>query len=105
MCRRRGAIVASVPLSAIRVVEGEGSLKLYQFNTRTAKHYFCSQCGIYTHHQRRSNPLEYGYNVACLEGVNPLLLENVPIRDGVNHPADRERVSSSELQPLGASGV
>jgi len=90
MCRRRGAVVASVPLSGITIVQGEASLKLYQFNTKTAKHYFCSHCGIYTHHQRRSNPDQYGYNVGCLEGVNPFDLGSVPIKDGVNHPADRK---------------
>ncbi len=89
ICRRRGAIVASVPLDGIRILKGEDVLRLYQFNTRTAKHYFCSVCGIYTHHQRRSNPGEYGYNVACLEGVNPFDLGPVPTYDGVNHPADR----------------
>lgn len=67
-CRRRGAIVASVPRFGIRILQGEAALRCYQFNTRTAKHYFCSVCGIYTHHQRRSNPAEYGYNLACLEG-------------------------------------
>ncbi|MCV5856794.1 GFA family protein, partial [Escherichia coli] len=66
MCRRRGAIVASVPLSGIRIVQGDDVLKLYQFNTQTAKHFFCSECGIYTHHQRRADPSEYGYNVGCL---------------------------------------
>ncbi len=90
MCRRRGTIVASVPLAGVRVIKGENALRLYQFNTKTAKHYFCSNCGIYTHHQRRSNPSEYGYNVGCLEGVNPFLLGEVPTNDGVNHPADRE---------------
>jgi hypothetical protein len=90
ICRRKGAIVASVKLSGIRIVKGEELLKLYQFNTHTAKHYFCSICGIYTHHQRRSNPEEYGYNVGCLEGVNPYLIENVPVNDGVNHPSDRK---------------
>jgi hypothetical protein len=89
MCRRKGAIVASVPLAGIRVVKGSDVLRLYQFNTKTAKHYFCSVCGIYTHHQRRSNPQEYGYNVGCLEGVNPFELGPVPTNDGVNHPADR----------------
>jgi hypothetical protein len=89
MCRRRGTIVASVPLAGVRVVQGESALKLYQFNTKTAKHFFCSNCGIYTHHQRRSNPSQYGYNVGCLEGVNPFLLGEVPTNDGVNHPADR----------------
>lgn len=89
ICRRKGAIVASVPLAGITIIEGEDVLARYEFNTRTAKHYFCSRCGIYTHHQRRSNPHQYGYNVGCLEGVNPFDLVDVPTNDGVNHPADR----------------
>jgi hypothetical protein len=89
MCRRRGAIVATVPLSGVTVVRGADALKLYQFKTFTAKHYFCSHCGIYTHHQRRSNPDEYGYNVGCLEGVDPFSLGAVPTRNGIDHPADR----------------
>jgi hypothetical protein len=91
MCRRRGAIVASVPLAGIRIIQGAESLRLYQFNTRTAKHYFCSRCGIYTHHQRRSIPSQFGYNVGCLEGVNPFDLGPVRTLDGVNHPSDRAR--------------
>ncbi|EOB4969825.1 MULTISPECIES: GFA family protein [Vibrio] len=89
ICRRKGAIVASVTLDAIHIVKGQEALRLYQFNTQTAKHYFCSVCGIYTHHQRRSNPHQYGYNVGCLEGVNPFDLGDVVTNDGVNHPADR----------------
>jgi hypothetical protein len=89
ICRRKGAIVASVPLAGITIVQGEDVLRLYQFNTHTASHYFCSVCGIYTHHQRRSNPQQYGYNVGCLDGVNPFDLGTVPTNDGVNHPADR----------------
>ncbi|EEX31864.1 MULTISPECIES: GFA family protein [Vibrio] len=89
ICRRKGAIVASVKLDGIRILKGQELLKLYQFNTGTAKHYFCSECGIYTHHQRRSDPTEYGYNVGCLEGVNPFDLGDVVTNDGVNHPADR----------------
>ena len=89
ICRRRGAIVAAVPLSGLRVVQGQELLSLYQFNTRTAKHYFCSRCGTYTHHQRRSNPQQFSYNVGCLEGVNPFDLGPVPTTDGINHPSDR----------------
>ncbi|HDM8224542.1 TPA: GFA family protein [Vibrio campbellii] len=89
MCRRRGAIVASVPLNGIRIIQGEDALKLYQFNTNSAKHFFCGECGIYTHHQRRSNPSEYGYNVGCLEGVNPYELVEIEVMDGVNHPSDQ----------------
>ncbi|MCE9685746.1 GFA family protein [Shewanella sp. AS16] len=90
MCRRRGAIVASVPLADLKILEGEDKLSLYRFNTRTAKHFFCSVCGIYTHHQRRSEPGEYAFNVACLEGVDPYELGEIPLLDGVNHPSDRQ---------------
>jgi hypothetical protein len=89
ICRRKGAIVASVPLSGLRILMGQDVLRLYQFNTKTAKHYFCSICGIHTHHQRRSDPEQYSFNVACLEGVNPFDIGHVPTLDGVNHPADR----------------
>jgi len=89
ICRRRGAIVSPVLLDDIKIVKGNETLSLYQFNTMTAKHYFCSKCGIYTHHQRRSNPKEYSFNVACLEGVNSYDLGEVPILNGINHPADR----------------
>lgn len=89
MCRRRGAIVASVALDNLKIVKGEDKLSLYQFNTMVAKHFFCSVCGIYTHHQRRSNPHLYGFNVACVEGVDPYALGEIPVMDGVNHPCDR----------------
>ncbi|MHC6527135.1 GFA family protein [Vibrio proteolyticus] len=89
ICRRKGAIVGSVKLANLQLVKGEESLTRYQFNTHTAQHFFCSVCGIYTHHQRRSDPSEYGYNIGCLEGVNPYQLGEVVVNDGVNHPADQ----------------
>ena len=88
LCRRRGAIMVTAALGGIEVVRGE-SLSLYQFGTMTAKHYFCKTCGIYTHHQRRSNPHQFAINVACLEGVNPYELEPVKIVDGIAHPSDK----------------
>lgn len=83
--------MAAVPLAGLRIVQGEAALGLYQFNTKTARHYFCSHCGVYTHHQRRSNPNEYGYNVGCLDGVDPLDLGPVRVSDGANHPLDKGR--------------
>ncbi|GAA3869838.1 GFA family protein [Celeribacter arenosi] len=87
-CRRRGAIMVSAALGGVDVIKGE-TLQLYTFGTGVAKHYFCGTCGIYTHHQRRSNPLEFGVNVGAIEEVNPSELGDVPWYDGVNHPADR----------------
>jgi hypothetical protein len=61
-----------------------------RFNTGVAQHYFCSRCGIYTHHRRRSNPNQYGVNVACLKGVSPFDFADVPVIDGVNHGSGYE---------------
>ncbi len=72
----------------LKIIQGEDKLTLYQFHTMTAKHYFCSICGIYTHHQRRSDPTQFAFNVACLEGVDALELKDVSVSNGKNHPAD-----------------
>ena len=87
-CRMRGAIAVSAPLDGMNIVKGAEFLTLYQFNTKTAKHYFCRVCGIYTHHQRRSNPDQFGINVSCLEGISPFDFPEVFVNDGVNHPTD-----------------
>ena len=87
-CRMRGAIAVSAQLSDIKFFKGEDNLTLYQFNTGTAKHYFCRICGIYTHHQRRSNPNQFGINVACIEGVSPFDFPEVMVMDGISHPSD-----------------
>lgn len=87
-CRMRGAVVVSARLDGITFLAGEDNLTLYQFNTRSAKHWFCRTCGIYTHHQRRSNPQELGVNVACLQGVSPFDFPAVPVMDGMAHSSD-----------------
>ena len=90
-CRMRGAVAVSANVGDISVYAGADRLTLYQFNTRAAEHYFCSKCGIYTHHRRRSNPNQYGVNVACLSGVSPFDFAEVPVIDGTNHPSDAGR--------------
>jgi hypothetical protein len=87
-CRMRGAIAVSAEMGGIKLLQGEEALTSYRFNTGSAQHFFCSKCGIYTHHQRRSNPNQYGVNVSCLDGVSPFDFSEVPVFDGVNHPND-----------------
>jgi hypothetical protein len=88
-CRMRGAVVVSARRDDMQITAGHDVLRLYQFNTRQAEHFFCSVCGIYTHHRRRSNPNELSINVACLAGVSPFDFECVPVYEGVLHPSDR----------------
>lgn len=89
-CRRRGAAAVTVNLGDLEVVKGADNLTRYSFGTNTAKHHFCKTCGIYTHHQRRSNPNEYGVNMGGIDGVNPAEHEPIVWNDGVNHPSDRK---------------
>ena len=39
----------------------------------------------------RSNPKIYGVNIACVEGIKPFEIQNVPVNDGENHPLDQKK--------------
>lgn len=71
LCRKRGATMTSVREDRFRLVAGEDKLTLYQWNMRIARHYFCSVCGIYPFHRKRSMPDHYGVNIACLDDFDP----------------------------------
>ncbi|MEI4484940.1 GFA family protein [Frigidibacter sp. MR17.14] len=88
LCRMRGAIAVSVAPEEFEILSGADRLSLYQFNTGVAEHWFCRDCGIYTHHRRRSDPTQFGVNVACLKGVSPFDFAEVQVTDGVAHPSD-----------------
>lgn len=86
LCAKRGAVMAMG--KRVEVIKGKDMLTEYRFNSGEAAHFFCKTCGIYTFHQRRSNPEFYGINVACIEGVTPFDFSPVPVSDGLNHPKD-----------------
>ena len=91
ICKRKGFIMSFVGPDCFNIVRGNELLKLYQFHSKTAKHYFCSNCGIHTHAKPRSNPNIYMINVACIEGIKPFELKNVIVNDGQNHPMDKKQ--------------
>jgi hypothetical protein len=84
----RGAIAVTSTPAYFRITQGEDYLATYRFNTKTAEHHFCTVCGIYTHHKRRSSPNQLGVNASCLEGVSPFDFHEVVVFDGDRHPAD-----------------
>jgi hypothetical protein len=88
ICRMRGAVAVTSTPGDFHILQGEDKLATYRFNTKTAEHHFCSVCGIYTHHKRRSNPNQLGVNVACLESVSPFDFKEVVVYDGERHPGD-----------------
>ena len=77
LCVKKNAVMAKVHESALTVTSGEEHLSLYRWNTRVARHYFCSRCGIYTFHRKRAAPDHFGINVFCLDGFDAA---SVPLR-------------------------
>ena len=73
-----------------KILEGENFLKKYQFHSNTANHYFCSICGIYTHHNPRRDPKLFGFNIKCLENQEGLDEKEIKMIDGKNHPLDKK---------------
>ena len=90
LCKRKGAIMTMVKNENFKIIKGKDKLKLYQFHTKVAHHYFCSVCGIYTHHNPRSNPAMTGFNLGCLDDINIFELKDILINDGLNHPLDKK---------------
>ncbi|MBC8258644.1 MAG: GFA family protein [SAR324 cluster bacterium] len=85
ICIRKGAMMSTESIAAEKIMIDieAGALGLYEYGTKTAKHYFCKRCGIYPFHQSRSQPGDYRVNLGCLEGVDPFKLEEI-FFDGKN---------------------
>jgi hypothetical protein len=67
MCTRTGYLHLIVPQSKLRLLQGEGYITTYTFNTGVAKHTFCRICGVKPFYVPRSNPDGYSVNVRCLD--------------------------------------
>jgi hypothetical protein len=83
MCARTGYLHLIVPNERFKLVSGADALTTYQFNTGTARHLFCSVCGVKSFYVPRSHPDGYSVNARCLdEGT----LEDMAIvrKDGKN---------------------
>ncbi len=69
ICSKTGFVHLIVPQQNFSLLQGEASLSCYQFNTKVAKHLFCSQCGVKSYYIPRSNPDGVSINVNCLDSL------------------------------------
>ena len=90
LCKRKGSVMSLVKNEDFTITKGAEKLSIYQFHTKVAKHYFCSICGIYTHHNPRSNPAMTGFNLGCVDEVDTFSLTDILVNDGINHPLDKK---------------
>lgn len=77
ICSRKGAVISYQPIPAnhLELRADKGALGLYQFGPRTAKHYFCTNCGIYTFHETGRTPGYFPVNLGCVDCVDALSLD------------------------------
>ncbi len=78
ICAKRGFLHLIVEPEQFRLLTAEDAVALYQFNTKTAKHYFCPVCGVCSYYVPRSHPDKIDVNVRCLEGIALEELSIVP---------------------------
>jgi centromere protein V len=67
MCARSGYLHLIVPRERFKLLSGAEVLTSYTFNTGTARHLFCSVCGVKSFYVPRSHPEGYSVNARCLD--------------------------------------
>jgi hypothetical protein len=67
VCRMTGYLHLIVEKERFRLTKGTDRIATYSFNTATAKHHFCSVCGVKSFYVPRSKPDGYSVNLRCLD--------------------------------------
>jgi len=67
ICRMTDYLHLLVPKDRFRLLRGEDALAAYTYHTRTAKHLFCTTCGIKSFYIPRSHPDGYSVHARCLD--------------------------------------
>jgi hypothetical protein len=86
MCRRRGALLAAFPRSALTLATPEADLGTYQFNKHAIDHHFCTHCGIspFSEGVDREGNKTVMVNLRCLPDVDLAALK-VTAFDGASY--------------------
>ena len=82
ICRMSGYLHLIVPRSRFRLLRGAEVLTEYRFNTGSARHLFCSHCGMKSFYVPRSNPDGYSVNLRCLDRSTIAEVRIEPFDDG-----------------------
>ena len=78
ICRKAGYLHLIVDKERFRLTQGADKIATYSFNTGTAKHHFCSLCGVKSFYVPRSKPDGYSVNVRCLDDGQVTVARVVP---------------------------
>ncbi len=67
ICSKAGYLHLVVPADRFKLLSGNDTLRTYSFNTHTARHLFCSVCGIKSFYVPRSHPDGISVNARCID--------------------------------------
>lgn len=83
ICTKKGYLHLITEKHQFELLQGADSLREYRYNTKQARHLFCTTCGVQSFYVPRSHPEGYSVNLRCLDG-NPLERFQVIPFDGAN---------------------
>lgn len=92
ICRKKGFLHLIVPPEDFRLEKGAEGLTEYRFHTGTARHTFCTKCGIHPFYEPRSHPGWIDVNVRTLDGGALARFAIVPF-DGENWEENVGRIT------------
>lgn len=79
ICSKAGYLHLVVPADRFKLLSGGDALATYSFNTHTARHLFCSVCGIKSFYVPRSHPDGFSVNARCIDSGTIEALTITPI--------------------------
>ena len=92
MCAKTGFLHLIVAGDDFRLLADPAALTDYRFNTGTARHLFCSTCGIKSFYVPRSHPDGYSVNLRTLDDPTAIEATITPY-DGRNWEAARKSLA------------
>mmetsp|Transcript_31383 Transcript_31383/g.29924 ORF Transcript_31383/g.29924 Transcript_31383/m.29924 type:complete len:127 (-) Transcript_31383:310-690(-) len=90
ICAMKGLLHLIISPDKFQLIQGEGNLSTYEFNTKVAKHKFCKICGIQSFYIPRSDPDKIDVNARCLD-IFPTLDITPKQFDGQNWEKSMEK--------------
>lgn len=66
-------------IDEVKIEQGVEYLTHYEWNTKVATHHLWSNCGIMTHHRRRTTPEIFGVKVCCMDEVGYRGFQDAPM--------------------------
>ena len=78
ICAMKGYLHLLVVEDDFELQSGSEMLTTYTFGTHTAKHHFCSRCGVHSFYRPRSHPDKFSVNIRCLKALDPSAFQLTP---------------------------